>query len=421
MKKCPYCAEEIQDEAIKCKFCRSMLTKNVSKTGQEIPQQDNRNWEYKEVPLSGKEKKTRIKIIIWGILLGIIAIWFLPSVFGFLGLIAVVIGLVGLLKGNVELLGIEDKKTAFAVMLGGVFLMLVSVYISTYKEDKKERQKREQIKQYEREHIEEFYQKGLDAVQQQKWNEANSFLDRVKRVDANYKELNKYLEKVRYEILSPEDKNTLAHIDEIYQKGMNAIKHKKRNEAMSCLEKIERVNPNYKDLKAQLNNLRDQLREQEEQKKQKKQKQEERIRKQKEMEPYIIKEPVKGEKVVLDTKTNLMWVWDGQFKGQVVFSNDYYDLNTLCESIVYAGYKGWRVPTIDELKTLIKGDEKPTINNKAFNCMDDRYWSSTFSDPPSSPLYGDDILVVNFSDGQIKHSYKKFGNYLRPVRGGRRR
>ncbi|MCI5117447.1 MAG: DUF1566 domain-containing protein [Candidatus Electrothrix sp. LOE1_4_5] len=141
-----------------------------------------------------------------------------------------------------------------------------------------------------------------------------------------------------------------------------------------------------------------------------------------------------GNGTITDTKTGLMWKRCAEGlsginceKGKVKrYAWD--EVVKRFKNVFYAGYSDWRLPSIDELKTLVycskgldkednwckNGSEKPAINQQAFpNTETIQFWSR-------SPLavYSNDKWYINFFDGGTFASYRG-GNYaVRLVRGG---
>ena len=62
MKNCPYCAEEIQDETIVCRFCgRELAPEAVAKTSQSLAAQSSPT---EQVPPFVEDDEPRIAVLI---------------------------------------------------------------------------------------------------------------------------------------------------------------------------------------------------------------------------------------------------------------------------------------------------------------------------------------------------------------------
>ena len=81
----------------------------------------------------------------------------------------------------------------------------------------------------------------------------------------------------------------------------------------------------------------------------------------------------KSSQVVTDTQNLLMWQDDVSVI-KVVKTHD--ESITYCEELVFAGYSDWRIPKIDEFKTIVDKKNFKNYINKAFKYnVPDGYWA----------------------------------------------
>jgi hypothetical protein len=115
---------------------------------------------------------------------------------------------------------------------------------------------------------------------------------------------------------------------------------------------------------------------------------------------------------ITDNATGLMWQ-----KEKAPGSYTWQQAKNYCDNLTLAGKNDWRLPTKNELQSIVDyGDYNPAMST-VFGTFDSYYpfWSSTVSAGSS-----DDAWYVSFDEGETYFREKTFSSYyVRAVRGGK--
>lgn len=123
-------------------------------------------------------------------------------------------------------------------------------------------------------------------------------------------------------------------------------------------------------------------------------------------------ELVLGGAGVLDKETGLVWEQSPQ-----ILTKNWADSIIYCPTKELGNRKGWRLPAVEELATLVDPTQNlPSLptGHPFSNVQTAHYWSTTTS--PSDDTYA---WTVNFANGFVGPSYTKIVlQYIWCVRGG---
>ena len=120
-----------------------------------------------------------------------------------------------------------------------------------------------------------------------------------------------------------------------------------------------------------------------------------------------------GDYTVTDPKTGLTWIKDPTALDKK-FSKTmtYEDADKACKELNIGGLKDWRLPTREELLTIVDLTRySPAIDPIFVNTKCSWYWTST---PYAG--YSDGAWIVYFANGYTYGDGKAYEYYVRPVR-----
>lgn len=118
---------------------------------------------------------------------------------------------------------------------------------------------------------------------------------------------------------------------------------------------------------------------------------------------YKLNDSVENEPTVYDFNTDLEW------QGKV-HTRDYWSWNLVknyCNNLNYAGYDDWRLPTFEELRTILDFEVSPLVSAEYFpDTPQEFFWTSSFASP-------ENVYYVDFEDAFLRTLYldSYYGGY----------